>query len=102
MYKLVFAPEFIKDLDNTFDYISAVLTAPNAAKALMKKIDYSILKLKEMPYMYPLCSEPLDSLGYRKIIVENYIVVYSVDEKFKTVNVLRSFYGKRQYINFFK
>ena len=53
MYKLIFAPEFVKDLENTFDYISAILKVPNAAKKLMKKIDDSILKLKEMPYMYP-------------------------------------------------
>ena len=70
MYKLIFAPEFVKDLENTFDYISAILTVPNAAKKLMKKIDDSIIKLKEMPYMYPLCSEPLDALGYRKIVIE--------------------------------
>ena len=51
--------------------------------------------------MYPLCSEPLDALGYRKIVIENYILIYSVDEKSETVNLLRSFYGKRKYINFF-
>ena len=101
MYKLIFAPEFVKDLENTFDYISAILKVPNAAKKLMKKIDDSIIKLKEMPYMYPLCSEPLDALGYRKIVIENYILIYSVDEKSETVNLRRSFYGKRKYINFF-
>lgn len=85
MYKLIFAPEFVKDLENTFDYISAILKVPNAAKK----------------FMYPLCSEPLDALGYRKIVIENYILIYSVDEKSETVNLLRSFYGKRKYINFF-
>ena len=39
MYKLIFAPEFVKDLENTFDYISAILKVPNAAKKLMKKIE---------------------------------------------------------------
>ena len=38
MYKLVFAPEFARDLDSTFEYISHVLCADKAAKELMKEI----------------------------------------------------------------
>ena len=36
MYKLVFAPEFARDLDSTFEYISHVLCADKAAKELKK------------------------------------------------------------------
>lgn len=46
MYKLVFAPEFARDLDSTFEYISHVLCADKAAKELMKEIDDSIMNLK--------------------------------------------------------
>ena len=45
MYKLIFAPEFVKDLDNTYEYISHVLSAEKAAKELMKEIDDSIISL---------------------------------------------------------
>lgn len=100
-YKLIFAPEFVKDLDETFSYISQMLTAQDAAVRLMKKIDDSIMKLKTFPEMYPLCDEPLDALGYRKIIVNNYVMIYFVDYEKKNVNMLRCFYGKRDYLKYF-
>ena len=101
MYKLIFAPEFSKDLDNTFEYISNILKANNASKDLMKEIDDSIMNLKNMPYMYPECNEPLKSLGYRIIIVKNYIMIYEVNEKKNNVNLLRLFYAKSDYVRFF-
>ena len=93
MYKLVFAPEFARDLDSTFEYISHVLCADKAAKELMKEIDDSI--------MYPECNEPLKSLGYRKIVVKNYILIYEVDDEKKNINLLRIFYGRSDYMRFF-
>lgn len=100
MYKLVFAPEFARDLDSTFEYISHVLCADKAAKELMKEIDDSIMNLKNMPYMYPECNEPLKSLGYRKIVVKNYILIYEVDDEKKNINLLRIFYGRSDYMRF--
>lgn len=101
-YKLIFSPEFTKDLDNTFAYISQMLVAPKAAKKLMKEIDESIMNLKAFPEMYQLCREPLDELGYRKIIVKNYVLIYSVDKIAGAVNLLRCFYGKSDYMKFFR
>lgn len=101
-YMLIFSPEFTKDLDNTFAYISQTLIAPNAAKRLMKEIDGSIMNLKEFPEMYPLCREPLDELGYRKIIIKNYVLIYSVDKTAGAVNLFRCFYGKSDYMKFFR
>ena len=97
----VFAPEFARDLDSTFEYISHVLCADKAAKELMKEIDDSIMNLKNMPYMYPECNEPLKSLGYRKIVVKNYILIYEVDDEKKNINLLRIFYGRSDYMRFF-
>lgn len=101
MYKLIFSPEFVKDLDNTFEYISNSLKIPASAHNLMKEIDDAIIKLKDMPYIYPECDEPLKFLGYRKVIVSNYIIIYVVDESKGNVNLLRCFYGKRNYLRFF-
>lgn len=101
-YDLIFSPEFVKDLNDTFNYISLILTNEKAAKKIMKEIDNAIMNLKTMPEMYPLAREPLDILGYRKIIIKNYIIIYSVDKKRKNVDLLRCFYGKQNYLSFFK
>ncbi len=63
----------------------------------MSNIDKKIMSLKDT-YMYPLCSEPLGLLHYRKIAVKNYILLYSVDDTNNEVHMLRCFYGKRNYL----
>lgn len=100
-FKLIFSRHFVEDLDNAFEYICKVLDSPLAAKKLMSKIDKSILRTIETPFIYPLCPQPLNGFGLRKIVVDKYIVVYSVDEDKKTVNMLRMFYGKQNYTNYF-
>ena len=101
-YDLIFSPEFTKDLNDTFNYITLTLSNEQAAKKLMKEIDNAIINLKTMPEMYPLSPEPLDILGYRKIIIKNYIIIYSVDKKRGEVDLLRCFYGKQNYLSFFE
>ena len=51
MYKLIFAPEFVNDLEETNEYIASTLESPDAAKSIMKEIDNTIIKLKDMPFM---------------------------------------------------
>lgn len=101
IYKIIFSPKFVNDLNETFDYISSTLSSEKAAKNLMKKIDSSILLLKQNPYMFPLCSEPLDVLNYRKIVIKNYIAVYQIDDNAREVNLLRLFYGRCDYLKSF-
>lgn len=101
MYKLIFSPEFLTDIDEAFEYISSVLDSKNAAGKLMKKIDGCVEMLKETPYMFPLCNDPLSILNYRKIAIKNYVIIYSVNEQKKEVYLLRCFYGKRDYPNLF-
>lgn len=101
MYKIIFSPQFSTDLDNSFKYISETFDSPNAAKNLMKEIDHSITNAAENPMIYPLCPEPLAALGYRKIVVKNYIAVFYINEQNKTVNMLRLFHGRQDYLKYF-
>lgn len=102
MYNIIFAPQFKRDLEETFEYISNSLASPQAAKRLMSEIDSSIVRTADEPYLYPFCPEPLNTLGLRKIVIKNYIAVYYVNENTKSVNFLRLFYGRQNYLAFFK
>lgn len=101
-YKLVFAPAFAEDLHETFSYIRITLDNPEATKRLMQEIDSAIMRLKDFPEMCPLCGEPLSVLGYRKLIVRSYILIYAVDYGNRTVSMLRCFYGRQNYLRFFR
>lgn len=58
------------------------------------------MRLKDFPYSCSfVLDEPLKNRGYRKLIVDNYIVFYLVNEMEKQVVVMRILYGAQNYQN---
>ena len=97
-YKLKFTSIAEDDLDGIYRYISEHLVAPKAANDLMDDIEASIMRLKDFPYSgSPVSDDILNSLGYRKLIVKNYIVFHLIDEAEKQVVIMRVLYGAQRY-----
>ena len=100
-YSLKFTPKAGKDLEQIYVYISEKLFNDIAANNLLEKIENSIIRLKEFPCSGSLISdELLKSKGYRKLVVENYIVFYLVNKSEKQVVVMRILYNAQKYQNF--
>ena len=63
----------------------------------MEKIEQNFLRLEQNPYS---CMEvhikPTNEV-YRKLVIDNYIALYEVDEKYKQVVVYRVLYGRMDY-----
>ncbi|MGH4118080.1 type II toxin-antitoxin system RelE/ParE family toxin [Clostridium sp.] len=97
-YKIKFTPVAEEDLDQIYEYIVNKLFAGTAANDLMEKIETGIMRLKQFPFS---CSHVLDEAlktrGYRRFIVDNYIVFYLVNESEKQVVIMRILYGARNY-----
>lgn len=94
--KFTFSAEF--DLNEIYIYISNNLSAPETAQRLMGRMEDSINKLCAFPFQCELSrNELLRAKGYRKLVVESYIVLYLVDEESKTVIIARVFYGSMDY-----
>jgi addiction module RelE/StbE family toxin len=97
-YDLQIMPMAEEDLDGIFGYITNTLEAPVAANRLMIKIEKAIQSLRDTPRIGPKCrDEILGKKGYRKLIINNYIVFYLVDDETRTVIVMRVIYGRRNY-----
>ena len=48
--------------------------------------------------MYERCRDTrLKAMGYRRITVKNYVIIYKVEESIKTVYIMCCFYGGRDY-----
>ncbi len=96
-YSLKFTPKASEDLEQIYNYISAEIAAAN----LLERIEASITRLKNFPYS---CSfvfdEPLQNRGYRKLIVDNYVVFYLVNELEKQVVIMRILYSARNFQDF--
>jgi len=98
MYNLEYLPLARQDIVEIARYISHDLANPTAAENLVEKIVTAINGLIKFPYRNRVY-QPIRPLGreYRKLIVENYIVFYSVDEEYKLITIARVIYARRDY-----
>lgn len=97
-YSLKFTSKAEEDLDEIYGYIANNLLAPEAAENLMDKIETGIMRLKAFPYSCSFVLDgPLRKRGYRKLIVDNYIVFYLVNEQERQVVIMRILYGASNY-----
>jgi len=100
-YKVKITSMAFNDLREIYSYISSTLSAEEAAKNLMKKIDNAITSLDEMPHRHNLSlDQTLREKGYRRIVVKNYVILFLIDEKEKIVTVSRAFHGRTDYAKY--
>ncbi|MFA5384063.1 MAG: type II toxin-antitoxin system RelE/ParE family toxin [Eubacteriales bacterium] len=86
------------DLRDIVRYISAQLSASMTALQMMDTVEEAIMGLAVMPQKCPpVTDERLAMMGYRKLLVKNYIVFFTIDKKSKVVNVERILYARRDW-----
>ena len=100
MFVLIFSETVNNDIITSLKYIKDVLKAPMAAENHFNELKEKYKKLKENPYVRPLVRNKfLASKGIRFIMVKNYMLIYIINEKDKTVLLYRFMYAKRDWIN---
>lgn len=101
-YKVVITLIAYKETRKIYNYLTEELYAEKAAKNLMRKIETKIQILEHLPKIY-VELEKVDKFGkkYRKIIINNYIILYFIDEEKQTVVISHIYYAKSNYINKF-
>jgi len=98
MYQLELLPIARQDMIDIARYISHELLNPTAAEKLAEEMIEAADRLMDFPYINAL-HRPVKPLGkeYRKLIVNNYIMFYCIDEEEKKVTVARVIYARRDY-----
>jgi addiction module RelE/StbE family toxin len=93
-YKIEYLPSSAKDLTEIVDYIK--IDSPQSALNFLDKIDESISRLEQFPFIGVIPKDiRLQSLGYRILIIDNYLVFYVVFDDI--VEIRRIISGKRKY-----
>ncbi|AFH48067.1 RelE/StbE family addiction module toxin [Ignavibacterium album JCM 16511] len=93
-YQIKFLPIAEEDFSEIITFIAA--DNPNAAESLADKIEKSIQLLTENPLMgRKPRDEEIRKLGYRYLIVQNYLVFYVVEDK--KIFIHRILHGARNY-----
>ena len=97
-YDVLITDEASNDIKGIADYISSGLREPALALKLISRFNDAISSLEDMPQRCSLVAdEILAQQGIRKMLVENYIVLYVIDETEGTVYVIRILYNRRDW-----
>ena len=97
-YAVKLTPRAVRDLDGIYGYIADTLLESGTAAALIDRLEAGILSLETMPYRCPERRKgAYADRGYRNLFIENYTVIYRVDEAQKQVIVLTVRYSKSEF-----
>jgi len=86
------------DLDNIYRYITYKLMEPEIAEKVIERIEKGILSLDTFPYRCREIMTVLDGVKYRKLIIENYVVLYKVNEEIREVRIDRVIHERMNYL----
>lgn len=99
-YKVIIELPAQRDLHGLLRYITDTLKEPVIARRIYASIKEQILTLSQIPLRYSVVQEqPFVAMGVRKLLVENYIAFYIIDEEKCEVHVLRILYNRREWQN---
>lgn len=99
-YKIIITPTCSKEINKVYEYINSSLYAEVAAKKLMKKIEDKVQSLKYAPKIHTKI-EKCDELEriYRRIVIDNYVMIYTIDEKNMIIYIVHMYYAGSNYLN---
>ena len=99
IYKIVYKKDFKEELQDIYNYIANVLKEKQIANQLIIKIFTRILNLKIFPRLYMKIGK-MDRLHneYHRMIVSNYIILYTVDELNQRVIISHIYYKRKKYL----
>ena len=87
-----------QDIEDIYSYISREKLSPENAKGQVDRIKTAILGLDQFPQSHQERQEgKYANKGYRQLLIDNYVAVFRVDEKQKTVFVVTVQYQGRNF-----
>lgn len=98
VFRLEYLPIARRDMVEIVQYISRELYNPSAAAKLATEFIESTDRLSQYPYSNKIYTpiRPLEH-EYRKLLVQNYIMFYWIDEQRKVITIARVVYARRDY-----
>ena len=87
-YTVKYLPSLAKDIHRISEALNKY---PAKARRLMKEMDEKLLKLETMPKMWPVFHE---IPKYRRMVLEDHLLFYRVDDKRREVKACRIFYHR--------
>ncbi|MDD3335974.1 MAG: type II toxin-antitoxin system RelE/ParE family toxin [Eubacteriales bacterium] len=98
-YSVKMTQSAIEQTREIIAYISGILMAPETALRWSERLKAEIKKLSFMPGRVPLTEEePWHDAGIHKLVVQNFLVYFWIDEEHSEVWVTGVIYNRRERI----
>lgn len=97
-YKLDISENALEEIENTQKHITEKLRNPTAAKQFVSDLIKCLELLKTTPEIYEYCSDSrLNRKKYRRAIIHNYLLFYTIEEENKVVKIAHLYHNKKNY-----
>ena len=87
-YQVKINPKAISELDYIYNYIAIEKSASENARAQINRIKNAILGLDTFPESHQVRTEGRYAGKYRQLLIDNYIVIFRIDELHKIVDLV--------------
>lgn len=95
-YKVKVNPRAISELDRIYKYIADDKLSSQNARGQVDRIKKAVLNLDTFPQSHQERNEGrYAGKGYRQLLIDNYVVIFRIDELHKTVYVVTIQYQGR-------
>ena len=95
-YKVKVNPRAISELDRIYKYIADDKLSPQNARVQVARIKFAVLNFYTFPQSHQERNEGrYAGKGYRQLLIDNYVVIFRIDELHKTVYVVTIQYQGR-------
>ena len=99
-FKMIITLTAHKEIKYVYNYISKNLYSKVAAKRLMNEIEKETVYLKSLPKMYEQIKGTSNFKRiYRKVVINNYVLIYTVDDENKIVCIVHFYYSGKNYLD---
>lgn len=100
-YSILYSPSAYEELEEIYEYISRNFKAPETAREQIKRITQAIRTLAVFPKLFRVRKKDSKGREVRLLPIDNYVIIYSVDDANYIVNILHVLYGRRNMNYFF-
>lgn len=99
IYEIVFTEDSRIEIKEIYEYISNNLVNEKAAKRLMSKIREKVMNLAQTPKLYKKIEKTKKiRKEFRRMIVNNFVILYTVDDDKKIVYISHIYYKRKNYM----
>ena len=99
-YNIIIEKYAQKDLESIYNYICNKLVNKEAAIKLLNKINEKFDSISLFPKSAPLIiNNYVKNKNIRKLLIDNYIAFYEVDDIKNEIRIIRIMYGMQNYID---